>query len=187
MPDKNAEHADNSRTDNQSEEFLRLLMAHQARIFGFILTLVPKRSDAFDLMQETIFLMFEKFKNFQPGTNFTAWAISIARFKILKFREKKQGSPVLFDSNSFDEILKRTEARIEHIDERLKALELCLEKLNDGDRNLIRLRYEKGLKIKDVAQTVGRPIQGLYKAMARIHTQLQICIQRTLRAWNMSS
>ncbi len=42
---------------SKTNEFLRLLMAHQRRIYAFILTMVPNHGDAEDLFQETVLLM----------------------------------------------------------------------------------------------------------------------------------
>ena len=78
-------HTNNPGLDNTNagyEAFLQLLTANQSRIMGFILAMVPNRSVADDILQETTLLMWEKFKNFQDGTNFTAWGISIAKNKI---------------------------------------------------------------------------------------------------------
>ena len=171
----------------QYERFLRLLMNNQQRIFGFILTLVPSRSYAEDLLQDTIMTMWRKFDEFRPNTNFTAWGISIARYNILKFRKKQRTGCVRFSSGALEEIISQSAEVVSSLDERLKALEGCLGKLNEQDGQLIKMRYDGNLSIKNIAQQVGRPVQGMYKAMARIHNVLQECINRTLAAWEMPS
>jgi len=80
---------------NESErykEFLRLLMANQHRIFGFIFALVPDMEAAEDLQQETMLVMWEKYREFKPGTNFAAWGIQIARNKCISIIMKKTGA-----------------------------------------------------------------------------------------------
>ena len=187
MPEEPVTSHQNPPEELHHEQFLCLLMASYKRIFSFILTLAPKLSDAEDIMQKSVMIMFRKFNEFKPNSNFGAWGTSIARYEILKFREKQGKNRVLFDSSAFDNILKRTEARVEKIDERLQALESCLNKLNDRDKELIKMRYEDGLTIKEVAQKAKRPIPGMYKAMARIHNLLQACVKHTMVAWEMPS
>ncbi|MCK4629078.1 MAG: hypothetical protein KAT56_08735, partial [Sedimentisphaerales bacterium] len=60
---------------SNTERFLKLLMANDKRIYAFILTLVPGRIDADDLMQETVTIMWRKFDDFEPGRDFVAWGI----------------------------------------------------------------------------------------------------------------
>ena len=67
----------------QSDEcdFGRLFVQHEARIYGYIRSLVVHRADAEDLLQETASMLWQKFHEFQPGSNFLAWAMSVARFQ----------------------------------------------------------------------------------------------------------
>ena len=66
-----------------NDEFISLVMANQRKIYSFIVHFVPNRSDADDLFQETVALMWEKFKIFEEGTSFAAWGIQIAHYKRL--------------------------------------------------------------------------------------------------------
>ena len=68
-------------------EFVSLITANQRRIYAYILTLVPNFNDADDVMQETTATMWERKKDFQPGTDFVAWGARIAYFKILEYRK----------------------------------------------------------------------------------------------------
>ena len=72
---------------NESAELIRLMMKYQRRIF-YIHTLVPSRSDAEDILQETSVTICEKFQNFQLGTNFYSWACQIAYWKVRAARKK---------------------------------------------------------------------------------------------------
>ena len=177
----------NGNTNSRYEYFLRLFMANQDRIFGFVLTMVPDHAYADDIMQETIMTMWRKFGDFEPETNFAAWGIAIARYNILKFREKHRTSSVMFSSEALQHIMSSAGEVFDELDDRLVALQGCLEKLNEKDGNLIKMRYGTDLTVKAIAQKVGRPVGGMYKAMARIHNLLQQCINRTLTAWEITS
>jgi RNA polymerase sigma-70 factor (ECF subfamily) len=175
-----------SKYDNLSpnEQLVGLLLRHHRRIYGFILTLVPNLSDADDLMQETAFVMCRLFHEFEPGSNFIAWAITIARNQIISFRKKQRShSKMKFAEDVMEELADLTSEKIVDIDKRAHALEECMTKLQEGDRKLIETRYEKGVKVRQIAQETGRPEQGLYKSMARIHNSLRLCVERTLSVW----
>jgi len=165
------------------EQFTRLLLANQRRIYGFILSLVPNFTDADDIFQDTVLVMCRKFEDLKLKTSFLAWGLSIAQHKILKFREKKNRSRVLFTDKTFEMIMERSNSILSNMDQRVRALENCLNKLVERDRDLIKMRYEKGLAIKDIAMKVGRPIQGMYKVFTRIHNNLRLCIRLTISMW----
>ena len=71
------------------EDFLPLFLSHQKRLLGFILTLVSCRTDAEDILQKSAMVMLRKFDAVGEIKNFGSWAIQIARFEILKYREKR--------------------------------------------------------------------------------------------------
>ena len=78
-------------------EFISLLTVNYPRIKSFIFCRVPNQVDSEDIMQEATALMWEKFDQFEPGTNFLAWALTIARFKILSYRRDKSRNPIIFN------------------------------------------------------------------------------------------
>ena len=75
----------------QTERFLRHFLSHQNRIYATILMLIPNNADAEDLFQETATVLWRKFGEFTEGTNFAAWAASIARYRVLNYRKKQIG------------------------------------------------------------------------------------------------
>src|SRR3954468_20850609 len=86
----------------REERFLKLFLAHERRIFGFLLALVPDWSDAEDLLQETSVVMWRKLYNFEPGTDFAAWALSIARYQVLDHRKRRKRDRVLFSDRTVE-------------------------------------------------------------------------------------
>ena len=70
-------------------EFAELLRLHTSQVLGYINSLVLNWSDADDLFQETCLVLWQKFDEFQSGTNFLAWALRIADHKVMKFQAKQ--------------------------------------------------------------------------------------------------
>src|SRR5215216_2848989 len=70
-----------------SEKTMRvqqLFVKHQLGLRAFILSLEPNFTDAEDLLQEVFLVITRKANDFEEGTNFFAWACTIARFKLLE-------------------------------------------------------------------------------------------------------
>lgn len=161
-------------------EFVRLFSANQRRIQTFIFTLLPDRDQAQDVMQETSVVLWQKFDSFETGTDFTAWAFRIARLEVLSLVRRHQRGRLVFDETLCQQLADEFTGRGAVSENRLRALQACVGRLPEIDRDLLQRRYEEGATIKSVAEAVGRPLQGMYKAMRRIHRTLFECTQRTL-------
>lgn len=169
----------------QNSAFFKLLMKNQKAIYSYILSLVHNSSDADDIMQETMAFMWERFEQFQPGTNFGAWGVKIARFKTLSYLKKNKRSEEVFDESLMAQIEDCYSRKIVQMNTQLVALQDCLKKLNDRDRKLIRILYEEGLKITELSKRLNRPVGGLYKVTARIHAVLRRCVNKTVLRWDL--
>lgn len=170
---------------NKSDNFFRLYLQSQRRIYAYILMLVPNCSDADDILQQSSSIMWEKFDTFEPGSNFGAWAVRIAKYVILDHYKKKRRSHLIFKGELLESFAESAIDSLRHIDERLVFLKKCVGELSDEDRKLIKIRYEQGLKIKEIAHHLSRSVHGLYKTMNRIHNLLLNCTRRKMLAEEM--
>jgi RNA polymerase sigma-70 factor (ECF subfamily) len=162
--------------------FLRLFLQNQRRLFGYILSLLPHRADAEDVLQEASLVMWDKFDDRAPPDNFLAWGCRIAYFKVLDFGKKRRRGRVQFSQAMLDRI---AESAIEHagvlqLDERREALTGCIEKLSSRDRDLLGRRLAPGATTQSTADEVGRSVDAVYKALARIRQALFECVSRSL-------
>lgn len=177
----------NNSDDQRNKVFLRLFVANQKAVYAYILALVQNVVDAEDIMQETAALMWDRFDSFDPDSNFGAWAVTIARYKVLEYHNRKKRDFVLMSEDLFEQISKTASTKIGRMSDRLRALEQCLSKLNDEDRKLIEARYERGLAINKIAEHLKRPVGGMYRVMTRIHNALLRCVSMTMTAWGAGS
>ena len=168
--------------ENSKNDFMRLFLANQNKIFAYLMMHVPNRIDAEDLMQETATWMWENFDNFTAGTNFSAWGIQVAKYKILNLNRSQKNSRIRFHSEVIELINAKADSFLNESDQRIDVLRNCLTKLSDKDRKLLYLKYEKGLTTKRLSELVDRPIKGLYKTMSRVHNSLLQCVRHSL-AW----
>ena len=165
--------------------FFQLFMSHQKSFYAFILASVHNYSDTEDLLQESATVMWRKFSDFEQGTDFFAWGLSIIRYNILTFFNERKRSRIQFSDNLLKAITETTTAKLATVDRRFKALQQCCKKLSEHNQYLIHLRYDEGLTVKKIAEKIGKPVQGLYKTMARIQDALQKCIARVLATGNV--
>ena len=161
---------------------MRLLMANERRIFAYVLTLLPNVADAEDVLQETSIVLWRKFPEYQPGSDFTSWAYRIAHNLVRNSRAKQHRCRVKFDEELLAAVAADAEYMCEELDLGRSVLVECINELPPGDRELLTLRYDAGATIKSVAAAVGRSAEGMYKAMRRIHDVLHDCVCRRLKS-----
>ena len=157
-----------------------MMTQHQRRIFSYIYTLVPDRHDAEDILQETSLVICDKFHEFQSGSDFVAWACQIAWWRVRASRQKFARSKVIFDDSVLEAVANTAATMAEEIDLRHSALEQCLRKLHQRDRELIMTRYEPGCDVTEAASRSGRSLVAAYKALGRIRKLLLDCVTNQL-------
>ncbi len=157
-----------------------MLMSNQHRIHAFIQIMVPVRFDAEDIMQETIMVMWRKFDQFQLGTNFVSWAVKIAHLQIKHFRGKNAAGRLQFCDAIHEKFSDYAGEMHQRVDFHKEALRECLMKLEDGDRDLIEMRYDPDESAKTVARRYGISLKKVYRSVSRIQCVLLRCIRRRL-------
>ena len=167
-------------TPESQKLLMGLMTRHQRQIFAYIYTLVPRRHDAEDLLQETSVVICEKFHEFRPGSDFVAWACQIAWWRIRYSRQKFARSKVVFDQTVLDAVARTASEMHAEIDVRHVALAACLEKLPTRDREFVLTRYEPDGGVEEAARRTGRSIEAAYKALTRIRKLLFDCVTHQL-------
>ncbi|MEX0867960.1 MAG: sigma-70 family RNA polymerase sigma factor [Pirellulales bacterium] len=172
-------------TAEQTETFVRVLTRAEPKVYAYIRAMVSNWADAEEILQETNAALWRKAAESLSADSFEAWACGVARLEVLRFRQQKQHQTG-FSEQFLEAVSAAALDDHEQFDVRREALQGCLEKLSDGDRELIRLRYFNGeegpTSIKQLAERVGRPTEGMYKAMRRIRIALFECIERRVAA-----
>lgn len=170
-------------SSKKTDEFLHLFAAAQPRVYAYIRTLLPTgREDAEEVLQETSVVLWEKFEEFKPGTNFVAWACRIAYYKALQFRQKQSRFPLVLSHELTDLVSQESISRVDADDSRSQALEKCLKKLKLKDRELLSLRYRQDGTAKAAAEAIGRGVESVRHSLIRIRLALLECVRRTLAA-----
>jgi RNA polymerase sigma-70 factor, ECF subfamily len=165
-------------------EFLQLFCTTQPRLFAYILTMVPQWHDAEEILQETSVALWQSFDQFQPGTDFWAWAKTTAFHRVLSFRKRHKRLAVPLSDQFIEMVAKENDDLTDELEEQLQALAKCVDKLSAEECELITACYEPDAVTKDVAAQLGRPAGTVYKSLTRIRRTLMECIEQTLSEGN---
>jgi RNA polymerase sigma-70 factor, ECF subfamily len=169
--------ADNAHSA-QSGGFHRLFLSNQRRLFGYILTLLPRMEEAEEVLQDASVIILSKAADFRPGTDFLCWACQIAKFEVFNYRRRHQGERLRMTDAALDAVADRRLAEREHLETRHRALWECLERLPPRDRSLIEARYAEKTTSRALAVKLGMIENTVYKALGRIRRALRVCIER---------
>ena len=165
---------------DNTEQFVRLVNAAQRGLYAYILTMVPARTEANDILQETNLVLWRKREEFQMGTNFEAWAARIAHNKVLSHRGRQARDRLRFDDALVEQLADEGLDDLASEDPELDALSNCLKKLPEKDRDLLDRRYGTGLQARQISGQIGRSARAVAQALYRIRTTLLRCIEQTL-------
>jgi RNA polymerase sigma-70 factor (ECF subfamily) len=163
-----------------ADEFVGLYSRNARRIYAFVRSMVPNQADAEDLAQEVGRVLWEKFDEYELSTDFLAWAIKIAHFKILHYRRNKGRSPVNLAEGVVELLDQEMIQSAAKQDSRSQALTDCISKLSPADRQVIDARYQAGETPQSVASSLGRSVDSIYRTLRRVHKLLFECVRRRL-------
>ena len=167
--------------DKRTLEFLKLFVRHQQEIYAYILTLVPHLHDADDLFQDGMTVMWKKFGQFQPGTNFAAWGIQIMRFQILDYRRNlARNKQVLVEDSLFEVLIDHLPIIQDEAAARIEALRKCLALLDNRSKRIIKMRYERNISVEKIASYLKLSRRHVYHILGQINSVLLRCMRRTL-------
>ena len=116
-------------------EFGQRLSAVQARLYGYLHSLVPDFNDTDDLYQQTVLILWHKYGEYDPTRDFFAWACGVARGEVANFARRRTRQR-LYLAADVNLLLVESHAAVseqEH-DDRKTALPRCIEKLPAADR-----------------------------------------------------
>lgn len=162
------------------DDFEQLLASHQLTLQSFILGLMPSYSDVQDVIQEVNITIWEKRVDFKVGSNFKAWMLTIAKYKVLAvWRDEKRRKVWSVSEETLTKMIDSAAAVcFDDGDQLHENLRRCIDQLNKADRRLILRRYFDGSSLKDIANELGRKAENLKGSMHRIRLSLRACVQK---------
>ncbi len=164
------------RQDDRYEEFVKLFTRHEAGLRAFVRSLLYSWDDVDEVMQNTGVVLWRKFSDFDPDSNFMSWACVVARFEVLAWRRDKARDRHVFDEDLVELLAGEATEIHEELTAERRALDGCLRKLPDNSRKVIMAAYEPGVKLNEVASQLGKSATAFYKMLSRTRASLLDCI-----------
>jgi RNA polymerase sigma-70 factor (ECF subfamily) len=100
----------------------RLFVQHQQVVLYYVMTIEPNLGDAQDIVQETFLTVSRKAGTYAQGTNFPAWACTVARYQALQFQRTRARAAARLDDDVMEMLYGEDGARPEILEPRTRAL-----------------------------------------------------------------
>jgi len=166
--------------DLKQQQFLRLFMASEPAVRGFVRSLVPTLNDTNDVMQEVAIVLWEKFAEYETSEDFKRWAFGVAKFKVLSWQRDRMRDRHVFGLETTELLAAESERHAGRLEAQRAALQECLRKLSAEQRALVDSAYAPAVRIDALASHLGSTAMALYKKLHRIRLLLSDCAQREL-------
>jgi RNA polymerase sigma-70 factor (ECF subfamily) len=162
------------------DDFLRLFAVSEPALRAFVRSLVPRREDVPEVMQEVAVVLWRKFGDLAAPGDFRKWAFGVARLEALAWARDKARDRHVFDAELLATLADAAEHTSQRLEAQREALERCLDKLPEARRQLVLSAYAPGTSIQQMAAQRGQTPMALYKLLHRIRLALVECTRRAL-------
>jgi RNA polymerase sigma-70 factor (ECF subfamily) len=169
---------------NSQEQFTRCWTEAQPKLAGYINALVPDFQEAEDLLQNVAVILLRKFPEYDAQRPFIAWAIGITQREVLMARRCHARNFLCYQTDLLERISEAYEELTPELEERSRALNECLKLVQGRASELLKLRYEEGLKPNAIAGTIGMAVVAVRVMLSRTRTGLRECIARKMKQLN---
>ncbi len=160
----------------------QLFARHQQGLLAFVLTLEPRLDDAHEIVQEAFLTVSRKASDWIDGTNFFAWACTIARYTALQFRGARERRVVVLADDVIDLMASTRTRQLVDYEHRIAALADCMNRLAPRAQRLVTLRFHEGRLPEEIASIVGWSVNSVRVALTRAKAVLRDCWDRQMQS-----
>lgn len=159
-----------------------LFLKQMPAMRGFVTSLVSDVTLVDDIIQESFLTVTAKAANYERGSNFRAWAFTIARYKTLQALDKRMTVKSRFAEDVVEALSAHESAEDWETDRMVRHLGKCVETLAPKARKAIQLRYMQAHRPPEIARAMGWSIGSVNVALSRARAFLRDCVKRSLAA-----
>jgi RNA polymerase sigma-70 factor (ECF subfamily) len=162
--------------------FSALVREHAQMLLTYIRTMIDDPGTVDDIFQETMIVAWRRFEDYDPNRPLARWLRGIARKLILAHQRRAGHGPVYSDEavlQAIDEQMATIDRRAgDTWDDKVAALESCLERLSDSLRRSVELFYRDNWKTEAIAAQLRTSREAIKKRLQRARDLLADCLHR---------
>jgi RNA polymerase sigma-70 factor len=157
------------------EAFGRLVEAIHYDLRIFVAVRLSDEELVEEVVQAALVTAWRVLAKYEGRGSFVSWVKGIALNHLRKQLTARARAP----ARGLDALLAQEDARaLDREDERLDLLRRCLDRLSDGVRRILDLRYREGLDLEALAGRLGKSTGTLAVQFHRVRKTLRTCIEQ---------
>lgn len=174
--------------EQRYSEFVALLARHDLSIRRFVRSLLPSSDGVDDVVQDTALECWNKFSEFKPvndsesAEEFIRWACVIARYKAMGWQRDRARDRLVFRESVVERLAETALERVDRQAMEQSAVETCLAKLPEDQRQLVLSVYTPGQSIAALAKETGSAARRLYSRLNVLRKRLLSCVEQQIAA-----
>ena len=143
-----------NRLKKRDEQAFEYIYVNTKRaVYSIVFSVIKNHQLTEDIMQDVYMKMLSSINQYQTNTNFYNWLLQIAKHQAIDYYRKKSKETNL-DENDYHDLIPSQENQPDEIDQFQQMIEL----LDEDERIIVLLKVVDGLKHKQIAKIVDKPL-----------------------------
>lgn len=167
----------------QDKAFELIFREYNRMLTAYLYSLTGNWDTALDLTQDAFVVAYRKMGEFDSSRSLAAWLRGIARNLARNaVRKERRSRQYLMDGSEMDEVFAVLDdsALDAAWEDRVQALQACLDKLPERQRQAIELFYQREKSARETAGNLGVMEKTVFQFLWQARRNLKGCIQQTL-------
>ena len=163
------------------EEFEIIVRTFERPIRAWLAGRASPGIDVDEVAQRSFVTAFTRLEQYEPGTNFSAWLFSIARYQLqtetTRIRRIADYRSRWASDLLTRELERRQDERPELLEIQLEQLKQCLGLLGESMRQFVDWRYRDEISLEEMAEKSGRSVAAIKKQLWLLRNKLRECVK----------
>ncbi len=175
------------RKKHRREVFWNLSQEHMRFLYNLALKYTGSRSDAEDLVQETLYTAYKKFHQLRDNRKFKSWMFTILRNHFLKWQRKKPPGPINEFEDGADYIselemvsMQQDVAFAYERKEEAETIQSIMDKLPEKYKTVLIFYYMEDSSYQEIADMLGVPIGTVMSRLSRARQMMKKELLRSM-------
>jgi len=169
-----------SKISNGNEQAMQTFFEQHANtVYHYVIGRCNDKTVAGDILNIVMMEVWNHADRFEGRSKVSTWLIGIARFKLIDFyrTEKRHEHNELDETH--DDLISVNEEIIEAA-QHSKGVKSCIEKLAEGQREIVQLTFYSELAYQEIAEIIECPVGTVKSRMHHAKESLKRCLQSFL-------
>jgi len=171
------------KTMEKTRGFNAVYTKHRMRIYWYVYRKISKPEESEDITADTFLKLYERYDEVAPRGEkaVIAWLYTVARNGSIDHLRKQGVRPSRsIDDEEVDEATKMYDDFVEEAmtEQEIGQIRKVLVHVDSSSQEILQLRYEEGMKFKDISQIVGKSEGAckmiLYRALEQVREDLAV-------------